>query len=106
MTVVVADLTATQFCDSAGIRTLLQARDSVAASHAQLRLAVARGGAVRRALQAIGLQRVLPLYSTVEAALAADRGRRPSRRFRAAGRRGRCRSASRGRLTRGGQRAA
>ena len=75
VTVVVADLTATQFCDSAGIRTLLQARESVAASHAQLRLAVARGGAVRRALQAIGLQRVLPLYSTVEAALAA--GPRP-----------------------------
>ncbi len=72
VTVIVADLTSTQFCDSAGIRTLLSARDSVAARHAQLRLAVARGGAVRRALQAIGLQHVLPMYPTVEAALAAD----------------------------------
>jgi len=71
VTVIVADLTATEFCDSAGIRTLLGARDTVAASHAQLRLAVARGGAVRRALQAIGLQQVLPLYPTVAAALAA-----------------------------------
>ena len=70
VTVIVADLTATQFCDSAGIRTLLYARDNVAARHAQLRLAVARSGAVRRALQAIGLQHVLPMYPTVEAALA------------------------------------
>ena len=46
VTVIVADLTGTQFCDSAGIRTLLHARDDVAASHAQLRLADARGGYV------------------------------------------------------------
>jgi anti-sigma B factor antagonist len=72
VTVIVADLTGTQFCDSAGIRTLLSARDNVAAHHAQLRLAVARDGAVRRALQAIGLQHVLPMYPTVEAALAPD----------------------------------
>jgi hypothetical protein len=43
---------------------------AVVASHAQLRLAVARGGAVRRALQAMGLQHVLPMYPTVAAALA------------------------------------
>ena len=72
VTIIVADLTGTQFCDSAGIRTLLRARDDVAASHAQLRLAVARSGAVRRALQAIGLQYVLPVYPTVAAALAPD----------------------------------
>jgi anti-sigma B factor antagonist len=72
VTVIVADLTGTQFCDSAGIRILLAARDNVAAQHAQLRLAVARDGAVRRALQAIGLQHVLPMHSTVEAALAPD----------------------------------
>lgn len=72
VTVIVADLTSTQFCDSAGIRSLLHARDDVAASHAQLRLAVARGGAVRRALQAVGLQDLLPMYPTVETALAAD----------------------------------
>jgi anti-sigma B factor antagonist len=71
VTVIVADLTATQFCDSAGIRTLLYARDNVAAHRAQLRLAVASGGAVRHALQAVGLQHVLPIYPTVEAALAA-----------------------------------
>ena len=72
VTVVVADLTTTEFCDSAGIRTLLSARDSVAAQRAQLRLAVARDGAVRRALQAIGLQHVLPLYPNVTAALTPD----------------------------------
>jgi STAS domain len=44
VTVIVADLTGTEFCDSAGIR----------------------------ALQAIGLQHVLPVYPTVAAALAAD----------------------------------
>ncbi len=72
VTVVVADLTSTEFCDSAGIRTLLSARDTIAAQCAQLRLAVARDGAVRRALQAVGLQQVLPLYPTVEAALTPD----------------------------------
>ncbi len=72
VTVIVADLTSTEFCDSAGIRTLLSARASAAARDAQLRLAVARGGAVRRALQVIGLQQVLPIYPTVAAALAAD----------------------------------
>jgi len=71
VTVIVADLTGTQFCDSAGIRTLLAARDDVA-QHAQLRLAVAQDGAVRRALQAIGLQHVLPMHPTVEAALDPD----------------------------------
>src|ERR1700745_468289 len=49
VTVIVADLTATQCCASAGIRSLLYARDSVATRHAQLRLAVASSGAVRRA---------------------------------------------------------
>jgi anti-sigma B factor antagonist len=72
VTVIVADLTGTQFCDSAGIRTLLSTRDHLAAQHAQLRLAVARDGAVRRVLQAIGLQHVLPMHPTVEAALAPD----------------------------------
>jgi anti-sigma B factor antagonist len=72
VTVIVADLTSTEFCDSAGIRTLLSVRDNVAAHDAQLRLAVAQGGAVRRALQAIGLQHVLPIYPTVAAALTAD----------------------------------
>jgi anti-anti-sigma regulatory factor len=55
VTIIVADLTGTQFCDSAGIRTLLRARDDV-----------------RRALQAIGVQYVLPVYPTVAAALAPD----------------------------------
>ncbi len=72
ITVIVADLTATQFCDSAGIRSLLHAGRNVAAQAAQLRLAVAREGAVQRALQAIGLQQVLPMYPTVAAAVAAD----------------------------------
>jgi anti-anti-sigma factor len=34
VTVIVADLTGTQFCDSAGIRTLLAARDNIAAVEA------------------------------------------------------------------------
>jgi anti-sigma B factor antagonist len=72
VTVIVADLTSTQFCDSAGIRSLLHAQDDVAARRAPVRLAVARSGAVRRALQAVGLQDVLPMYPTVETALAAD----------------------------------
>jgi anti-anti-sigma factor len=71
VTVVVADLTATTFCDSAGVRQLVLAHDKAAASGAQLRLAVTEGAAVDRILKLIGLEQLMPLYPTVEAALAA-----------------------------------
>ncbi len=77
VTILVADLTATTFCDSAGIRQLTLAYDKAVASGAQLRLAVAEGGLVERTVKLVGLAHLLPLYPTVEAALAvpAEPGR-------------------------------
>jgi anti-sigma B factor antagonist len=75
--VVVADLTTTKFCDSAGVRQLALAYDKVADSGAQLRLAVADGGSVNRILALIGLEQLVPQYPTVEAALAAPPERAP-----------------------------
>jgi anti-anti-sigma factor len=70
ITVLVADLTETTFCDSAGVRQLVLAHDKAAAGGAQLRLAVTEGAAVDRILKLIGLEQLVPLYPTVEAALA------------------------------------
>jgi anti-sigma B factor antagonist len=75
--VVVADLTTTKFCDSAGVRQLALTYDKVADSGAQLRLAVTEGGSVDRILALIGLEQLVPQYPTVEAALAAPPERAP-----------------------------
>ena len=68
--IVVADLSATVFCDSAAIRTLLGAADDAAASGAELRLVVPDSGPVRRIIDLLGLGQVLPVYPTLPAALS------------------------------------
>jgi anti-sigma B factor antagonist len=73
-TAVVADLTATVFCDSAGIRQLLVASDLARASGARLLLAAPEDGAVRRVLKVTGMHQLLPAYATVQAALDAADG--------------------------------
>ncbi len=73
MSLVIADLTGTVFCDSSGIRQLLLAHDLAAESQAELRL-VAGASGVRRALQITGADQVLALYPTLQAALAARPG--------------------------------
>jgi anti-sigma B factor antagonist len=73
--IVVADLSATVFCDSAAIRTLLEAADHAAASGAELRLVVADGGRVRRIIDVLQLGQVLPIYPTLPAALSGRSGR-------------------------------
>jgi anti-sigma B factor antagonist len=67
---VVADLSATTFCDSAAIRTLLGAADDAAASGAELRLVVPDSGPVRRIIDLLGLGQVLPVDPTLPAALS------------------------------------
>ena len=71
--VVVADLTATSFCDSAGIRALTHIHSEAAGRGAQLRLAVAPGGPVIRVLQMMALVSLLHTYPSTEAA-AGDAG--------------------------------
>jgi anti-sigma B factor antagonist len=72
--VVIADLTKTRFCDSAGVRGLTLVHQRAAASGSRLNLAVAADGAVSRVLHLMDLTSVLNVYSSVEAATAAARG--------------------------------
>jgi anti-anti-sigma factor len=68
--VVVADLTVTNFCDCAGVNSLVLASRQASASHAELRLAV-RSPAVLRILELTGADQVLRVYPDLTAALAA-----------------------------------
>ena len=70
MSAVVADLTGTAFCDCSGARSLLLAYHKAAASNTQLLLAVP-SGAVLPILELLGLRRILRIYPTLAAALAA-----------------------------------
>ena len=67
---VIADLTATSFCDTSGVRALVQAHEQAVARGAQLRLAVPQGGSVRRVLELTGLGRVLNVYPGLDEAIA------------------------------------
>jgi anti-sigma B factor antagonist len=71
VTVVIGDLSGTQFCDSSGARCLLQARDTAAARQAGLRLVIP-AGAVLRMLTLAGFDQLLQLYPTLQLALADD----------------------------------
>ena len=71
VTVVVADLTTTSFCDSAGIRALTIVHRKAAESGATLNLAVVADGPVSRVLKLMDLASVLNIYPGVEAATAA-----------------------------------
>ncbi len=68
---VIADLTTTTFCDSAGIRGLTLLHRSAAENGCRLHLAVAEGGPVSRVLDLMDLTGVLHVFPTVEAAAAA-----------------------------------
>jgi anti-sigma B factor antagonist len=66
---VVADLTDTTFCDSAGTRMLALAYLQAIDNRIDLRLAIP-GSAVRRALEIAGLNHVLPVFTSLDDALA------------------------------------
>jgi anti-sigma B factor antagonist len=70
--VVIADLSATTFCDSCGIRTLLVTAHQAADRGSELRLVVPEDGAVQRIIALMGIDRLLPVYPTLDA--AEDRG--------------------------------
>lgn len=74
ITVVIADLTTTIFCDSAGVRHLLLAHERAREGEVELRFAVSATGSVQRVLGLTGVDRVLAVYRTLDAAKA---GRRP-----------------------------
>lgn len=67
---VIADMTATTFCDSSGISMLVRAYKQAAANRTELRLVVA-STAVLRALALVRMDSLLPIYPSLSQALAA-----------------------------------
>lgn len=76
VTVVVADMTATTFCDSRGIRALVLAHKRAAAIGAEFRLVVP-SASVLRALAMLGLDDLLAIYPSLPAALPAEPAAKP-----------------------------
>jgi anti-anti-sigma factor len=68
--VVIADMSATVWCDYVGVDTVARACQQAAVCRAELRL-VATSPAVQRLLAAEGLDRLVPVYSSLEAAITA-----------------------------------
>jgi anti-sigma B factor antagonist len=66
--VVIADLTRTAFCDSQGMRQLVLAQERATEAGAELRLAI-ESPAVLRALKITGLDQLLRIYPSMQAAL-------------------------------------
>ncbi len=73
VTVVIADLTQTVFCDSSGVSQLVLAYHCAAAHGAQLRLVVPHPN-VLGVLKLTGLDGLLPVYPSLDAALSAGEG--------------------------------
>jgi len=69
--VVVADMTATMFCDSMGCRALVMAHQHARAGHAELRLAIP-SVTVLRVMALMRMDSVLRIYPSLNAALAGD----------------------------------
>jgi anti-sigma B factor antagonist len=67
----VADMTATIFCDSSGVHAIMHAYETAGARDIRMRLAVLPGTSVNRVLQLIGVGRLMPVYPSLEEALAA-----------------------------------
>jgi anti-sigma B factor antagonist len=66
--VVIADLTATSFCDSASLQRLLRASEKAAGSGTQLRLAISPGTTVARVMELTGLSRYIAVYPALQQA--------------------------------------
>jgi anti-anti-sigma factor len=69
VTVVIADLSSTVFCDASGARQLIMAHKRAVASNHHL-LVVIPSSNVRRVLAILRFDRVLEIYSDLAAALA------------------------------------
>lgn len=67
---VIADMTGTTSCDSAGMRMLVAAHNRARSSGATLRVAVTPGTSVARVMAILGVTRILSLYDSVEDAQA------------------------------------
>jgi anti-sigma B factor antagonist len=68
--VLIVDMAETTFCDSAGVNALVRAHKRAADSGAEIRLVLASRG-VQRVLAITGVDRLISVYPSVTAALAA-----------------------------------
>jgi anti-anti-sigma factor len=84
--VLILDMTATQSCDHAGVDAIVRGYQRAVISGTQLRV-VARAPVVRRAIAIEGLDRLISIYPTLEAALAAETPGHPGLAASANGRR-------------------
>jgi anti-sigma B factor antagonist len=71
LSVLIADMTGTQFCDSSGVHALMHANESASARDVRMRLAVSPTTSVRRVLQLIGVGLVIPVHESLKEALDA-----------------------------------
>ena len=76
---VIADMTATRFCDSSGINMLVRSHQQAAANGTELLLVVA-SPAVRHTLTLLGLNDLLAIYPSLSQALAAGSAPKPETR--------------------------
>ena len=68
MPVLIVDMSGTTFCDSTGVRAIIDTYRQAAASGTELRLVAT---AVLRILTIVGVDELIPIYPDLEAALAA-----------------------------------
>jgi anti-anti-sigma factor len=68
---VTVDMTATTFCDSAGINVLARTHELATANGGELRIALGHSP-VARIIQLIGLDQIVPVYPDVQHSLDAD----------------------------------
>jgi anti-sigma B factor antagonist len=66
-TVLIIDMSRATFCDSAGVRAIIAAYQQAAATGTQLRLVAT---AVLRIFTLVGIDKLIPIYPTLEAAMA------------------------------------
>jgi anti-sigma B factor antagonist len=67
---VVVDMTRTRFCDSAGLTVLVRAHQRAVADGGELRVVIPGGGAVARVFAITSLDRVIPVFGSLDEALA------------------------------------
>ena len=70
LAVVIIDMSATTFCDSAGVHAIMAARQRAEETGTDLRLVAT---AVLRILTLVGADQLIPIYPTLQAARAAGK---------------------------------
>jgi anti-sigma B factor antagonist len=67
---IVVDMSRTRFCDSAGLTVLVRAHKRAVADGGELRLVIAAGGPAARVFAITRLDLVIPLFGSLDEALA------------------------------------